>query len=220
MANALKGIRSEEASHAVKMARIRACNMALFFFIMPVSSFVLFATVSARPATSSGLCDMGLSDSNLHHASVLSILSTVCHHGRTRLISGCIGRPSCMRVSMLQLCCSSSCSQRSRCDGMPEGMTHRMLSNTMLKAAHHLQAHGLGCHLDVPAITYSLALLRLPQLFMATYFVRGVETFSELSISLRRLNAFLALPEPRPLHICRALGKMIKSPTHRCAVCP
>ena len=64
------------------------------------------------------------------------------------------------------------------------------------------QAHGLGCHLDVPAITYSLALLRLPQLFMATYFVRGVETFSELSISLRRLNAFLALPEPPvPAHL-------------------
>ena len=65
-----------------------------------------------------------------------------------------------------------------------------------------MQAHGLGCHLDVPAITYSLALLRLPQLFMATYFVRGVETFSELSISLRRLNAFLALPEPpAPAHL-------------------
>ncbi len=46
MAKALKAIRAEEASHAVKMARIRACNMALFFFIMPVSSFVLFATVS------------------------------------------------------------------------------------------------------------------------------------------------------------------------------
>lgn len=53
MANALKGIRSEEASHAVQMARIRACNMALFFFIMPVSSFVLFATVSALAASSS-----------------------------------------------------------------------------------------------------------------------------------------------------------------------
>lgn len=46
MAKALKGIRAKEAGHAVKMARIRACNMALFFFIMPVSSFVLFATVS------------------------------------------------------------------------------------------------------------------------------------------------------------------------------
>ncbi len=59
MANALKGIRSEEASHAVKMARIRACNMALFFFIMPVSSFVLFATVSA-PAPSLGFHDQEL----------------------------------------------------------------------------------------------------------------------------------------------------------------
>lgn len=50
MGKALKGIRAKEASHAVKMARIRACNMALFFFIMPVSSFVLFAT--ARPEDS------------------------------------------------------------------------------------------------------------------------------------------------------------------------
>ena len=66
----------------------------------------------------------------------------------------------------------------------------------------HVQAHGLGCHLDVPSISYALALLRLPQLFMATYFVRGVETFSELAISLRRLNAFLALPEPpAPAHL-------------------
>ena len=66
----------------------------------------------------------------------------------------------------------------------------------------HVQAHSLGCHLDVPSISYALALLRLPQLFMATYFVRGVETFSELAISLRRLNAFLALPEPpAPAHL-------------------
>ena len=66
----------------------------------------------------------------------------------------------------------------------------------------HVQAHGLGCQLDVPSISYALALLRLPQLFMATYFVRGVETFSELAISLRRLNAFLALPEPpAPAHL-------------------
>ena len=65
-----------------------------------------------------------------------------------------------------------------------------------------MQAHGQGSHLDVAGISYSLALLRLPQLFMATYFVRGVETFSELHISLRRLNAFLALPEPpAPAHL-------------------
>ena len=45
MATARKRLRDNEAGHAVKMARIRACNMALFFFSMPVSSFVLFATV-------------------------------------------------------------------------------------------------------------------------------------------------------------------------------
>ena len=45
MCAALKAIRSSEAFHAVKMARIRACNMAMFFFIMPVSSFITFAAV-------------------------------------------------------------------------------------------------------------------------------------------------------------------------------
>lgn len=45
MCRALKVIRSGEAFHAVKMARIRACNMAMFFFIMPVSSFITFAAV-------------------------------------------------------------------------------------------------------------------------------------------------------------------------------
>ena len=49
MAKALKLLRANEAGHAVKMARIRACNMALFFFSMPVSSFVLFATVRVAP---------------------------------------------------------------------------------------------------------------------------------------------------------------------------
>ena len=34
--------------------------------------------------------------------------------------------------------------------------------------------------------------------YRATYFVRGVETMSELRISLRRLNAYLCLPEPPP----------------------
>ena len=56
----------------------------------------------------------------------------------------------------------------------------------------------LGQHLNVPGISYVLALLRLPGLYMASYFVRGVETMSELGISLRRLDAFLSLPEPPP----------------------
>ena len=45
MRTQLAGIRTAEASHAVKMARIRACNMAMMFFIMPVSSFIVFAVV-------------------------------------------------------------------------------------------------------------------------------------------------------------------------------
>lgn len=45
---------------------------------------------------------------------------------------------------------------------------------------------------------FSGLLLQLPQLYMATFFTRGVETASELRVSLRRLDAFLALPEPPP----------------------
>ena len=45
MLEALRGIRTQEARHAIKMARIRACNMALFFAIMPVVSFITFAVV-------------------------------------------------------------------------------------------------------------------------------------------------------------------------------
>ncbi len=49
MRTQLAGIRAAEASHAVKMARIRACNMAMMFFIMPVSSVIIFAVVR-RPS--------------------------------------------------------------------------------------------------------------------------------------------------------------------------
>jgi hypothetical protein len=47
---------------------------------------------------------------------------------------------------------------------------------------------------------------QLPQLYMATFFTRGVETASELRISLRRLDAFLALPEPPPPSHLSAAG--------------
>lgn len=77
---------------------------------------------------------------------------------------------------------------------------------TVLTRLLHVQAHALGKHLTVPSIAYSLALLRLPQLYMAVYFVRGVETFSELQISLRRLNAFLSLPEPPAPALLPGLG--------------
>jgi hypothetical protein len=45
MLEALRKIRAQEAGHAVKMARIRACNMALYFAIMPIVSFITFAVV-------------------------------------------------------------------------------------------------------------------------------------------------------------------------------
>ena len=45
MRTQLAGIRAQEAGVAVKMARIRACNMAMIFFIMPVASFITFAVV-------------------------------------------------------------------------------------------------------------------------------------------------------------------------------
>jgi hypothetical protein len=48
----------------------------------------------------------------------------------------------------------------------------------------------------VSSVFYTLALINLPQLYMATFFVRAVETMSELRVSLQRLNAFLSLPEP------------------------
>ena len=52
--------------------------------------------------------------------------------------------------------------------------------------------------LNVASVIFALALLRLPQLYMCTFFVRGIETVSELRISIRRLNGFLSLPEPPP----------------------
>ncbi len=64
MLEALRGIRAQEARHAIQMARIRACNMALFFAIMPVVSFITFAVVS-RPfrvsATQRCACNMAMS---------------------------------------------------------------------------------------------------------------------------------------------------------------
>lgn len=48
------------------------------------------------------------------------------------------------------------------------------------KALPCTQAHSLGVHLTLPGIFYALALLRLPQLYMAFDFVRAVETMSEL----------------------------------------
>ena len=63
MLEALRGIRAQEARHAIQMARIRACNMALFFAIMPIVSFITFAVVSAPfgvIATQRCACNMAM----------------------------------------------------------------------------------------------------------------------------------------------------------------
>lgn len=41
-----------------------------------------------------------------------------------------------------------------------------------------------------------LALVQLPKLTLANFFVRGIETFSEMLVSIRRIEIFLNLPEP------------------------
>ncbi len=46
MLKLLKGIRAKETSYAIRMARIRAMNMALYFFITPLVSFIVFTVVS------------------------------------------------------------------------------------------------------------------------------------------------------------------------------
>ncbi|KDD71280.1 hypothetical protein H632_c5389p0, partial [Helicosporidium sp. ATCC 50920] len=48
----------------------------------------------------------------------------------------------------------------------------------------------------VADVFYTLALLALPKLYMADFFLRAVECVSELRVTLDRLGAFFALPEP------------------------
>jgi len=59
-------------------------------------------------------------------------------------------------------------------------------------------AGGASRRLSVADVFFALSLLRLPQLYVAIFFLRAVETTSELVASLARLDAFLATPEPPP----------------------
>lgn len=45
MIRLLRGIRAQETSYAIRMARIRAFNMALYFFNTPLVSFIVFTVV-------------------------------------------------------------------------------------------------------------------------------------------------------------------------------
>ncbi|KAL6765994.1 hypothetical protein V8C86DRAFT_2453065 [Haematococcus lacustris] len=56
--------------------------------------------------------------------------------------------------------------------------------------------------LNVASVFYSLALLHLPKLFMVQFFVLGVQSMTELRVSLNRVDKFLSCPEPpNPLHL-------------------
>jgi len=57
-------------------------------------------------------------------------------------------------------------------------------------------ARGTGAELTLGNVFGSLALLNLPKLYCAEFFVKGVEHVSELRISMRRIAEFLATPEP------------------------
>ena len=61
--------------------------------------------------------------------------------------------------------------------------------------------------LTVANVFYSLALLALPKLYFCDFFTLGVQFMSELRITMRRLGAFLCLPEPpAPWHAQQTAG--------------
>ncbi|CAG9463350.1 unnamed protein product [Pedinophyceae sp. YPF-701] len=60
-------------------------------------------------------------------------------------------------------------------------------------------ARMVGKELSVPSVFYTMALLNLPRLWMAIFFVRSVETLTEGRIAVRRIDRFLSLPDaPAP----------------------
>ena len=69
MIRLLKGIRAQETSYAIRMARIRAFNMALYFFITPLVSFIVFTVVCSAKAYLS-----------LEHAAFNALVSELASH--------------------------------------------------------------------------------------------------------------------------------------------
>ncbi|RMZ52713.1 hypothetical protein APUTEX25_000832 [Auxenochlorella protothecoides] len=59
-------------------------------------------------------------------------------------------------------------------------------------------ARGTGHVLTVANVFYTIALLQLPKLYMADFFVKSVEALSELRVSMARIGKFLCLAEPPP----------------------
>lgn len=56
----------------------------------------------------------------------------------------------------------------------------------------------MGGQLHVPRVFYVLSLLHLPKLFVCSFFVNAVQTATEAMVAVKRIDAFLATPEPRP----------------------
>ena len=75
------------------------------------------------------------------------------------------------------------------------------------------QVRAEGRPLTVPGVFYILALLRLPQLYVTQFFVRAVESGSELLASTHRVDAFLSVPEPPPPVHLRA-DNQVRLPDH------
>ena len=54
----------------------------------------------------------------------------------------------------------------------------------------------LGGELRLSAVFYIVALLNLPKLWLALFFVKGVKSTSETRVAASRINAFLCQLEP------------------------
>lgn len=50
--------------------------------------------------------------------------------------------------------------------------------------------------LNVPSVFYALSLLALPKLYMVLFFIQAVQSFTELCVSVRRIDRFLGREEP------------------------
>ncbi|KAL4420399.1 hypothetical protein ABPG75_010055 [Micractinium tetrahymenae] len=90
------------------------------------------------------------------------------------------------------------------------GLSYAITPLSALAAFGVARASNPG-ELTVANVFYLLALLALPKLYFCDFFTLGVQSMSELRITLRRVGAFLSLPEPpEPWH-AKAAAKAAKA---------
>lgn len=215
-------VRRKEAANIAKMNLIRGTNMALQFAVLPIAAFITFSVVRHATPHREQLYQ-GVKPWPWR----LCLLPAV-HHARRRPLT-CVACGSCEvlhkfeQSSLLQVWAQGKTLQVSSVFyalallQVPLCMNLKRITFASLCRAVHLSAlwNAVGCllHLELHrkfsesrCETMLLGVAQLPQLYMATFFTRGVETASELRISLRRLDAFLALPEPPPPSHLSAAG--------------